>query len=475
MRQLSVLLSGLLAAPMLLAAAAAPPVSDADIVARTKAVIEQVMKRPEAVGLSVSVGRGDRVLLEEGAGISDLESDVRADAQTMFRIGSVTKQYTAAGIMKLVERGKLGLDDDVRKHVPAFDFSGRIVTIRQLLNHTSGVPNYTNVPRFMAEYAPRDLTHQQLLATIKDVKADFEPGKGWNYSNTGYYLLGMVIEAVDGRPYARFMQEEFFTPLGLTRTRYGSEREIIRNRAQGYALDPNGVRLNDSLISMNVPGGAGALSASAGDMVRWQIALTGGRAVSADSWRQMTESTVAAGQGGARYGFGLNVGGAEGRRRISHNGGIQGFNSVLVYLPDTGLHVAVVSNSEALPSTAVGEQIIAAITNAVAPAPQRTTQHPDSEAALRRLIAEVAQGNPDYSRMGDQLAAATRAQLPVMQPMLRARGAIQSVTFQGVGMGGADGYVVRFADGSGLNVNIQLDDAGKVVGAIVTPVVQPIP
>lgn len=475
MRQLFVLLLGLFAAPMLLAAAATPPLSDQEIVSRTKAVIEQVIKRPEAVGLSVSVGRADRVLLEEGAGIADLEFDVPANAQTMFRMGSVTKQYTAAGIMKLVERGKLGLDDDVRKHVPAFDFGGRIVTIRQLLNHTSGVPNYTNVPRFMAEYAPRDLTHEQLLATIKDVKADFEPGKGWNYSNTGYYVLGMVIEAVDGRPYARFMQEEFFTPLGLTRTRYGSEREIIRNRAQGYALDPNGVRLNDSLISMNVPGGAGALSASAGDMVRWQIALTGGRAVTADSYRQMTESTVAAGQGGARYGFGLNVGGSEGRRRISHSGGIQGFNSVLVYLPDTGLHVAVVSNSEAVPSTAVGEQIITAITNSVAPAPQRTTQHPDSEAALRRLVAEVAQGNPDYSRMGEQLAAAVRAQLPGMQPMLRARGAIQSVTFQGVGMGGADTYVVRFADGSGLNFNIQLDDAGKVVGAIVQPVVQPIP
>ncbi len=475
MRQLSMLLSGLLAAPMLLAAAATPSVSDKEMVARTKAVIEEVMKRPEAVGLSVSVGRGDRVLLEEGAGIADLEFDVRANAQTMFRIGSVTKQYTAAAIMKLVERGKLGLDDDVRKHVPTFEAGERVVTIRQLLNHTSGLPNYTNQPRFMAEFAPRDLTHAQLLATVKGVPFDFEPGKGWKYSNTGYYLLGMVIEAVDGRTYARFMQEEFFTPLGLTRTRYGSEREIIRNRAQGYALDPNGVRLNDSLISMNVPGAAGALSASAGDMVRWQIALSGGRAVSADSWRQMTESAVSAGQGGARYGFGLNIGGTEGRRRISHNGGIQGFNSVLVYLPETGLHVAVVSNSEALPSTAVGEQIITAITSAVAPAPQRTTQHPDSETALRRLIAEVAQGNPDYSRMGEQLAAATRAQLPVMQPMLRARGAVQSVTFRGVDMGGTDAYVVRFADGSGLNFTIRLDEAGKVVGATVQPVVQPIP
>lgn len=475
MRKLSVLLLGLFAAPMLLAAAATPPISDQEVIARTKAVIEQAIGRPEAVALSVSVGRGDRLLLEEGVGIADLEFDVPANAQTIFRIGSVTKQYTAAGIMKLVERGKLGLDDDVRRHVPAFDSGGRTVTIRQLLNHTSGVPNYTAQPRFIVEYGPRDLTHAQLLATVKDVPFDFEPGKGWNYTNTGYYLLGMVIEAVDGRPYARFMQEEFFTPLGLTRTRYGSEREIIRNRAQGYALDPNGVRLNDGLVSMNVPGGAGALSASAGDMVRWQIALIGGRAVSAESYRQMTESTVAAGQGGARYGFGVNVGGAEGKRRIAHGGNIQGFNSTLVYLPDTGLHVAVVSNSEVLPSSAVGEQIIAAITNAVAPGPQRTTRHPGSEAALRGLVAGVAQGNPDYSRMGEQLAAAVRTQMQGMQPMLQAKGAIQSVTFLSVDMGGSDNYEVRFADGSGLRFNIRMDDAGILVGATVQPVVQPIP
>ena len=146
-----------------------------------------------------------------------------------------------------------------------------------------------------------------------------------------------------------------------------------------------------------------------------------------------------------------------------------------MYLPETGLHVAVVSNSEALPSAALGEQIIAALTGTAAPAPQRTTRHPDSEAAVRRLVTEVAQGNPDYSRLGEQLAAAVRAQMPGMQPMLQARGAIQSVTFQSVETGGFDAYLVRFADGSGLNVNIRLDDAGKVVGASVRPVVQAIP
>lgn len=450
-------------------AADVDPLGDQQIIERAGQIIGQMMKRPEAVGLSVAVARGDKLLLEQGLGIADLEFDAPADAQTMFRIGSVTKQFTAAAIMKLVERGRLALDDDLRKHLPSFDTGGRLVTIRQLLNHTSGVPSYTSRPKFMAEIAPLELTHEQLLATVQGVAFDFEPGKGWNYSNTGYYLLGMVIEAVDGRPYGQFLQEEFFTPLGLARTRYASERDIIRNRAQGYGLDAQGVRVNDAPISMAVPGAAGAISSTAGDLLRWQMALAGGRAVSAASYRQMTESSVPTTQGAVRYGFGLNISESGGRKTVSHAGGINGFNSVLTYLPGSALHVAVISNSETLPSAAVSNAIIAAITSSAPLAPPRTEAKGGSEAALRRLLAELARGEPDYSQMGEQLAAATRAQLPQMQPMLQSLGAIDTVTFAGVGLQGGDQYEVKFANGSRFIFAIGLDDAGKVVGAAMRP------
>ena len=454
-----------------LALAAQPPsLPDDQVVARTRQVVEQIMQRPEAVGLSVAVARGDRVLLEQGVGKADLEFDVSANAQTMFRIGSITKQFTAASIMKLVERGKIKLDDDLHKYLPAFDTGGRVVTIRQLLNHSSGVPSVTSQPRFVTDVAPLDLTEEQLLATLMGVKFDFEPGKGWNYSNTGYILLGMVIRAVDGRPYDRFMQEELFGPLGLTRTRHGSEREIIKNRAQGYSGGAAGnPRLNDLQLSMNVPGAAGALSSTAGDLVRWQMALVSGRAVSADSWQQMISSTVATTRGTTRYGFGIQVEEVAGMRRMSHSGSIQGFNSVLHYVPDAGWHIAVISSSETLPSSVVAEQILAALSGAV-PAPvSRTTPKAGSEDALRRFVAAVAKGEPDYSRMGERLAETIRAQQSAAQARLQPLGAIDTVTFVSVDMSGNDVFNVKFANGTAMVFSIGLDDAGKVVSAGLRP------
>jgi CubicO group peptidase (beta-lactamase class C family) len=323
----------------------------------------------------------------------------------------------------------------------------------------------------MTEVAPRELTPEQLLATVKGVKFDFEPGKGWGYSNTGYVLLGMVIQAVDGRAYDRFMQEELFAPLGLTRTRHGSDREIIRNRAQGYAGGAQGtVRTNDALLNMNVPCAAGSLSSTAGDLVRWQIALVKGRAITADSYRQMTGSTVATTRGEARYGFGLQVEEVNGTRLITHSGSIQGFNAVLHHLPASDWHVAVISSSETLPATVVANQILAAIHGEPPREPAtRNTPAPGAEAALRRFVTEVARGEPDYSRMGERLANTIRAQQAAAQARLQPLGAIDSVTFLNVDVSGNDVFSVRFADGTTMLFLIQLDQAGKVVAAGMRP------
>jgi CubicO group peptidase (beta-lactamase class C family) len=321
-----------------------------------------------------------------------------------------------------------------------------VVTIRQLLNHTSGVPNVTSQPGFVTDLAPRDLTDEQLLATAK------------------------VIQAVDGRPFDRFMQDELFGSLGLTRTRLGSEREIIRNRAQGYAGGTaRSPRTNDALLSMRVPGAAGSLSSTAGDLVRWQIALVNGRAVSADSYRQMIGSTVATNRGTARYGFGLQVEEVEGTRRISHSGSIQRFNSVLHYLPDAGWHVTDISNSETLPGPVVADQILAALCGAV-PAPvSRTTPKAGSEAALRHLVTGVARGEPDFSRMGERLAEVIRAQQSVAQSRLQPLGAIDTIAFVNVDVAGHDVFSVKFASGNTMIFSIGLDETGKVQSAGLRP------
>lgn len=454
-----------------LAAQTPDRLADEEVVERVQQLLSQVIERPDAVGLSVGIGRNERLLLETGVGRADLEFDVPANARTIFRIGSVTKQFTAAAILKLAERGKLSLDDALDRFVPTFDTGGRKVTIRQLLNHTSGVPSYTSQPRFRPEGFPRELTHAQLLEFVKGVPFDFEPGAGWRYSNTGYYLLGMIIEAVDGRPYARFMQEEFFAPLGLARTRYGSEREVIPNRAQGYGRDPaSGEWVNDDLIHMNTPGAAGALSASAGDLVRWQIALVNGRAVSAASFTMMVESSVPVAPGqDRRYGFGLEIGQTAGQRSLSHGGGIPGFNSVLTYLPESGLHVAVISNSEALPSAAVQQLIIRSLTATDRLPALRTTQHPDAGTALRRLISELASGEPDYARMGSQLASATRAQLPQIRAQLTAWGPVRSMTYLDTDLQEADAFRVVFANGQAARISIGIDADGRIQSAALQP------
>src|SRR5690554_1605772 len=267
--------------------------SDSEVERRVDAVIDEIATHPEFVGLSVAVARGDRLIVDRGYGIADLEWNAPVDASTIFRIGSMTKQFTAAAILKLAEQGKLDLDDPLSRYVPEFDTGGRVVTVRQLLNHTSGIPEYTMQPGFFGRLSLIDVGDAELLQLVSGKQFDFEPGAGWRYSNTNYYLLGMIIAQASGQPYAAFMQDEFFTPLGLAHTRYGSESEIIPHRAQGYAFDRDkGSHTNDAAISMNGPGAGGALVSSAGDLVRWQIALTSGRAISAASFEQMIASPV---------------------------------------------------------------------------------------------------------------------------------------------------------------------------------------
>ena len=436
---------------------------DAEIARRVEAAIERVVARPEAAGLSVAVARGDKIIFERGAGLADIDSKRAADAATEFRIGSVTKQFTAAAMMKLVEQGKLSLDDPLKKYLPDFDTGGRTVTIRQLLNHASGIPNYTN-PAFIKIAGNPDLTREDVLKLVSGAPFDFEPGAGWRYSNTNYYLLGLIVEKVSAQSYPDFLQREFFGPLELKRTRY-DDGTPLSDSAQGYSFNPTDDRLRKAdPLNMIGPFAAGALASTAGDLLRWQIALTNGRAVSAASFQEMIGSTVKTGQGDAAYGFGLMVDNIGGLRRVWHNGGINGFNSVLVWWPELGLRSAVVSNSEGLPSEQV-EQLIAAALTSDRPLPQpRTTAQPGSEAALRHLVTGMAAGAPDYAALTPAMADLTRNQLPALQALLQRFGSLQSITFKGVDLNGVDQYLAQFANGA-LMFSISLDPQGKVGGA----------
>jgi CubicO group peptidase (beta-lactamase class C family) len=207
------------------------------------------------------------------------------------------------------------------------------------------------------ESVARELSHAELLALFQDVPFGFEPGTAFLYNNSGYYLLGMILEEVTGDSYAEHLASSLFEPLGLTRTRYGSSTDIIPNRAQGYRVTEEGQLENDWAIGMSQPGAAGALLSTAGDLVRWQLALVSGQVVSEDSYVEMTAPYLLADMRESAYGFGLMRGELDGRRVVSHGGGIFGFNSYLAHYPDEELSVAVISNSEAYSSQELAERI----------------------------------------------------------------------------------------------------------------------
>jgi D-alanyl-D-alanine carboxypeptidase len=347
------------ALPALAEPPASAAMSDEALIAKVDAIAARALSRPGAAGLSIAVSRGDIVILSKGYGLADLEHKAPVTADTPFRIASITKQFTAAAIMRLVEQGKLSLDDDFTKHIE-YPTQGRTVTIRQLLNHTSGLKSYTDVPGFAENGTGKHLKPSQVLDPVRELPFEFEPGSKWAYNNSGYILLGMIIEKLSGKTYAEHMQEEFFTPLGLTNTRYDDQSALIPGRARGYQLGPKGVR-NAPYLSMTVPYAAGSLISTAGDLLKWQRALATGKVVSPESYTLMrTPGTLTDGSS-THYGFGLQVGGIEGRTSILHGGGIPGFNSMLALFPhensDEAVGVAVISNTAGVPAGQVSQDV----------------------------------------------------------------------------------------------------------------------
>jgi CubicO group peptidase (beta-lactamase class C family) len=251
--------------------------------------------------------------------------------------------------MRLVEQGKIGLDDPITKYVPGYNTQGRTITVLHLLTHTSGIKSYTELKRVMVDEPEREFTHQEMLDMIQNEPLEFEPGTKSEYCNTGYYLLGLIIENVSGKGYCAYLQDEFFGPLGLTRTRCDSNTEIIKGRAQGYNVAEEKL-VNDRGLATGTAFAAGGLLASAHDLVVWADALASGKVVSPASYKLMSTPFKLADGSLSDSAFGLLIDSLDGHARIEHGGNIFGFNSTLARFPDDGVTVAVISNSQAISS-----------------------------------------------------------------------------------------------------------------------------
>lgn len=333
-----------------------PSPQDAALEKRVDAIAAEHLAKPGGVGLSVGVAQKGKLLLAKGYGLADVEANKPADGETLFRIGSITKQFTSAAIMLLVEENKLSLDDTLAELVPEFPTPGKTVTLRQLLNHTSGILSYTDLDEEWQSKWPIELTDAELLALVEGKPFAFEPGQDWSYNNTGYYLLGMILAKTGDTTYGGQLAKTVFEPLKLERTRYDSNEDIIPNRAQGYRLR-KGQLANDVYLGMSQPGGAGGLLSTGGELVRWSMALTHEGVVSAESFALMTTPTVLPNGKDTGYGFGLMMDEFAGRKCIFHGGGIHGFNSMLMWIPDGDVHVAVISNGEPVNAGKVADEI----------------------------------------------------------------------------------------------------------------------
>ena len=265
---------------------------------------------------AVLVAQNGKILLSKGYGMANIEFDVPNSAQTRFRLGSITKQFTAASILLLQEQGKLSVSDSVCKYIADCPAAWQPVTIHHLLNHSGGVPNFTSFPDYQKTMMiPSPI--ETLIARFKDRPLAFAPGEKMSYSNSGYILLGAVIEKVSGQSYADFLRARILDPLKMNATGYDRLDTLIKGRAAGYS-DKGGNWVNAAHIDMSIPHAAGALYSTVEDLYLWDQALYTDKLLSAKS----KESMFTPGLNNYGYGFGITT--PNNRKMMSHGGGING-------------------------------------------------------------------------------------------------------------------------------------------------------
>lgn len=298
----------------------------------------------ETPGAVVVVSRDGEVVLNEAFGMASLELDVPMQADHILRLASVTKQYTAAAILALAEDAKLSLDDPLSKFLPNFPVGG--VTVHQLLNHTSGIKSYTSIEGYMdSERIRKDLTTEELVAVFADEPVDFAPGESWSYNNSGYVLLGAIIEQVTDQAWNEYIRERLLAPLGVDSTDAYPDSAVVEGRVPGYA-GPADEPQNASYLSMTQPHAAGALMSTAIDVDRWQRGLHGGEVLDDSMYQRMISADeVAADVRNAQsYGYGLMTADWMGHPVIHHGGGINGFTTFALWLPEERLSIVVLTN-----------------------------------------------------------------------------------------------------------------------------------
>jgi D-alanyl-D-alanine carboxypeptidase len=369
------------AAPAVHAQAVAAPAAETRAAVESRIVVDPALAGIDSMlaalypagepGTAVLVARDGQVLMRKAYGSASVELGVPMRPEHVFRLGSITKQFTATAVLMLVDEGKVSLDDEVTRFFPDYPMQGRHITVEHLLTHTSGIQSYTGMPTYVGGMR-RDLTPQELIALFRDQPMEFAPGERWNYNNSGYALLGGIIEQVSGMSYGDFIRTRIFEPLGMHHSGYETALDIVPGRVPGYDRTQEGQVRGASYLSMTQPYAAGSLISTVDDLLVWQRAVAEGRMLKPETWRRAHTAYRLSDGRSSGYGYGWFIGEAAGRPSIEHGGDINGFSTNALWIPSERLQVIVLANHEREPRRNPGDislQIAARLLGTPAPPP----------------------------------------------------------------------------------------------------------
>ena len=322
--------------------------------------------KPDEPGASVLIAKEGKIIYSKGFGRANLELNIPVNSESVFEIGSITKQFTAVSVLMLTEQGKLSLDDEITKYIKDYPTHGHKITIHHLLTHTSGIKSYTNVPELM-KLGRNDYEPSEVIDLFKDYPPDFDPGEKFLYNNSGYFILGYIIEKASGIPYSEFIEKNIFKVLGMKNSYYGSMSKVIKGRASGYQKRDEFV--NAEYLSLKLPYAAGSIMSTVNDLYIWNRALKDNKLIKKESLEKAyTDYKLNDGKL-INYGYGWMFGNIKGSKLIQHGGGIYGYTTMGIWLPDEDVFVAMFTNRDDIGPTTTAMKIAALVIGKPYPEP----------------------------------------------------------------------------------------------------------
>jgi CubicO group peptidase (beta-lactamase class C family) len=334
---------------------------------------------------SVLVAKKGDLLLNKGYGYKNLTEETANTPQTQFQIGSVTKQFTTAVIMKLQETGQLSVADHISKYFPNYP-KGDSITIEQLMTHTSGIYSYTSDAKFMANEVTKPHTREQMMALFQNKPLDFSPGTDWNYSNSGFSMLGYIAEKASGKTYEKLVHELIFSPLQMNHSGFDFTHLSGQNKALGYFQYQGKTSARSPIVDSTVSYAAGAIYATTLDLYKWTQAVQAKKILSATSWTSSFTPRLNS------YGYGWNIDTINGHRSINHSGGIHGFNANLAILPEDSIAIILLSNVNTKLLAELNDSILNILLNKSQTAPMQRLAIVVEEKTLLNYVGEYTLG-----------------------------------------------------------------------------------